>query len=222
MSQLNLDILVRLAVSALLGGIIGFERERHNRWAGFRTHILVSVGSCLIMITSVEMARLYPDSADPGRLAAQVVSGIGFLAAGTILHSASRVRGLTTAATLWTMAGVGLATGLGLYTAAVAATILTFIVLAFFGRWQNAIRRSRYSERWIIDLDIPQIEEYNYTLFTALENFSIVINSIKIDRADNLNKITIDMQVPFGFDESVLLSDLQSKVRAVSASIKKC
>lgn len=222
MWNLQLNILLKLLISALLGGVIGFERERHNRWAGFRTHILVCIGSCLIMIISTEMARIFPNGADPGRLAAQVVSGIGFLGAGTILHSSSRIRGLTTAANLWTMAGIGLAVGLGIYTAAIAATILTFIVLSLFGHWQSVIKRSKYSDRWIIDLQIPQSNESNYALFVVLERFDISINSIQINQVEDFNIVKIDVQAPLSFDESLFLSEIQSKVQAISTNLKKC
>jgi putative Mg2+ transporter-C (MgtC) family protein len=223
MGEYHYTILLKLLISAVLGGIIGFERERHNRWAGFRTHILVCLGSCLIMITSIEMARVFPDSnADPGRLAAQVVSGIGFLGAGTILHSSSRIRGLTTAATLWTMAGIGLAVGLGSYTAAVATTILTFVVLAYFGHWETIIKRSKLMDRWIIELQIPQGNESTHALFLVLEKYDMTINSIQIDQLEDLNKAIIDIQAPPNFDESRFISEIQSKLQSCSTNLKKC
>ncbi|NLW60277.1 MAG: MgtC/SapB family protein [Firmicutes bacterium] len=122
------DILVRLAVATLLGAVIGWEREKHGRPAGLRTHILVALGSCLIMLISVYG---FPGgtSRDPARLAAQVVSGIGFLGAGTILRDGTSIRGLTTAASLWVIAGIGLACGTGFYVAAAVTTAIAFIVL---------------------------------------------------------------------------------------------
>jgi putative Mg2+ transporter-C (MgtC) family protein len=121
-------------LAALLGGAIGFERERLSWAAGLRTHMLVCVGSCLFMIVSAYgfMGVLEHEhvSLDPSRVAAQVVSGIGFLGAGSILLRGEIVRGLTTAASLWTVAAVGLATGGGLYLAAVSATIIILIILA--------------------------------------------------------------------------------------------
>jgi putative Mg2+ transporter-C (MgtC) family protein len=129
-----LELITRLGLAALLGGAIGFERERLSWAAGLRTHMLVCVGSCLFMIVSSYgfMGILAHEhvSLDPSRVAAQVVSGIGFLGAGSILLRGEIVRGLTTAASLWTVAAVGLATGGGLYLAAVAATIIILIILA--------------------------------------------------------------------------------------------
>ncbi|KAB8038616.1 MgtC/SapB family protein [Janthinobacterium aquaticum] len=127
------ELVGRLAFSALLGSAIGYERERLAWVAGLRTHMLVCVGSTLIMIVS---AYGFSDvlservTLDPSRMAAQVVSGIGFLGAGAILARGEIVRGLTTAASVWSVAGIGLAVGGGLYTPAVAATIIILIILA--------------------------------------------------------------------------------------------
>lgn len=124
------QIILRLFIGALLGGLVGFEREKHNRRiAGFRTHILVCVGSTLIMLTSLYIFELYGTKApvDPARIAAGVITGIGFLGAGTIIRSRVSVTGLTTAASLWTVSGIGLAVGCGFY---VASCVTTVIVLA--------------------------------------------------------------------------------------------
>ena len=103
--------IVRLGLAALLGGIIGYEREHSHRPAGFRTHILVAVGAAVVMLTAVYMTERYPDKLDMSRMPAQVVSGIGFLGAGTILREGFSVKGLTTAASLWAVSCVGLAVG---------------------------------------------------------------------------------------------------------------
>jgi putative Mg2+ transporter-C (MgtC) family protein len=121
------EIVLRLLLSALLAGLIGIERESHRRPAGLRTHILVSLGSCLIMLISIYGCRI--GNRDPFRLAAQVVSGIGFLGAGTILHEGPTIRGLTTAASLWVVAGVGLAMGCGLYFPAIIGVLLVVLTL---------------------------------------------------------------------------------------------
>jgi len=126
------QVLWRLLFSSILGGIIGFEREKHNkRIAGFRTHILVSLGSTLIMLTSIYICELYRGvaSADPARIAAGVITGIGFLGAGTIIRSGESVKGLTTAASLWTVSGIGLAVGCGFYMAASIATVIGLATL---------------------------------------------------------------------------------------------
>jgi putative Mg2+ transporter-C (MgtC) family protein len=130
----NWELISRLVLAALLGSVIGFERERLSWAAGLRTHMLVCVGSALIMIVSAfGFADVLGNDhvvLDPSRIAAQVVSGIGFLGAGSILLRGEIVRGLTTAASLWSVAAVGLAVGGGLYTAAIAATVIILIILA--------------------------------------------------------------------------------------------
>lgn len=131
----NLELVMRLVLAAALGSVIGFERERLSWAAGLRTHMLVCVGSTLIMIVSAfGFADVLGTSdhvvLDPSRIAAQVVSGIGFLGAGSILLRGEIVRGLTTAASLWSVAAIGLAVGGGLYVAAISATIIILIILA--------------------------------------------------------------------------------------------
>ncbi len=126
------QVVWRLFIAAALGGAIGFEREKHNkRMAGFRTHILVSIGSALIMLVSMHLFEIYVGKApvDPARIAAGVVTGIGFLGAGTIIRSGESVRGLTTAASLWTVSGIGLAIGCGFYIAGWATAIIAFATL---------------------------------------------------------------------------------------------
>lgn len=131
----NFEITLRLIMAAILGSVIGFERERLSWAAGLRTHMLVAVGSALVMLVSAfgfadVLGRNAAIVLDPSRMAAQVVSGIGFLGAGSILLRGEVVRGLTTAASLWSVAGVGLAVGGGMYSAAVVATVIILIILA--------------------------------------------------------------------------------------------
>jgi len=126
-------IYLRLTLTVLLSGLIGFERQLHKRSAGLRTHILVSLGSCLIMLTSLFVFDIYNGKAavDPSRIAAGVITGIGFLGAGAIIRERENVKGLTTAASLWLVAAIGLSVGIGFYTASVATTVLALIVLLF-------------------------------------------------------------------------------------------
>ncbi len=134
-------ILMRLVIAAILSGIIGFEREFHGRAAGFRTHILLCIGSTLIMLTSMHIFDLYSSrvSVDPARIAAGVITGIGFLGAGTIIRYGEEVRGLTTAASLWVVAGIGLAVGCGFYTAALSTTAIVLLVLLILRRVESVV-----------------------------------------------------------------------------------
>ena len=134
------QITLRLILSVVLSGLIGLERQIHRRAAGLRTHILVSLGSCLIMLTSLYVFDIYYSrvALDPTRIAAGVITGIGFLGAGAIIREREGVRGLTTAASLWVVAGIGLAIGCGFYSGGVVTTFLAVIVL-FFLKYIEAI-----------------------------------------------------------------------------------
>ncbi|MBZ9636416.1 MgtC/SapB family protein [Clostridium sp. FP1] len=142
--MLAYEVAIRLVLAVIVGGLIGYEREFKNRPAGFRTHILVCLGAAvtsMIQLYSIQdatnMIIQHPElqnalKADIGRLGAQVITGVGFLGAGTIIHEKGSVKGLTTAASIWTVACIGLAVGLGYYTLTILATICVFIVLVFF------------------------------------------------------------------------------------------
>jgi putative Mg2+ transporter-C (MgtC) family protein len=134
-----LEMAFRILLACLFGGIIGYEREQTNRPAGFRTHILVCVGSALVMMTGEYITAHFGSTADPARLGAQVVSGIGFLGAGTILRAGFNVRGLTTAASLWAVSCVGLACGIGFYSAATMSAVTICLILVVFKRFEHRI-----------------------------------------------------------------------------------
>lgn len=146
--QYELVFIVRLLLAVLLGGLIGVERQwkkgKNTTAAGFRTHILATVGTCIFTVVSISMPQIAAampggiiNNADPGRIAAQAVSGIGFIGAGAILHSKGRVRGLTTAASLWVSAAIGMAVGAGLYLTAIVATSLALIILRWFSSLES-------------------------------------------------------------------------------------
>jgi putative Mg2+ transporter-C (MgtC) family protein len=144
-------ILLKLLLASFLGALVGLEREVHGRPAGFRTHLLVTVGACLMTLVSEHYFIKYSghDSAsalriDPGRVAAQIVTGIGFLGAGVILKDGQTVRGLTTAACLWVAAGTGMAIGVGFYIPAIAVTLLSLLSLVFLKRFEGLFRKDRY------------------------------------------------------------------------------
>jgi len=145
------NFLIRLLVSCLLGGVIGFERDIHGRAAGLRTNMLVSIGAALFMLVSVAMAQIYsrgPESTglrvDPSRIAAQIVTGIGFLGAGAIIKEGFDIRGLTTAACLWVSAGVGMAAGAGLFEMAILVTLIGIFTLAVVNRVERVYAKDSY------------------------------------------------------------------------------
>jgi len=149
-------MILRLIAACLLGGIIGYEREHVHRPAGFRTHILVCVGSALVMITSEFIYLKYSSqvNVDPARLGAQVISGIGFLGAGTIIKEGVNVKGLTTAASLWAVSCVGIAVGIGFYSGAFIATIIIFLTLVVIKKTQG--KRSSRNIRLFVHTEIKK------------------------------------------------------------------
>jgi putative Mg2+ transporter-C (MgtC) family protein len=139
-----LVFLLRIALAAVLGGIVGFEREYHAKDAGIRTHSLVALGSALLMIIS-QYAFIGSGDFDASRVAAQVVSGIGFIGAGIIIFKRNSVKGLTTAAGLWVSSGVGLAAGAGMYLLATVSTLIVIIILEAFNSEAHGIGEKMFS-----------------------------------------------------------------------------
>ena len=134
----QVDLILRLLVAAALGAAVGLEREFHDHPAGTRTHLLVAMGSALFTVLSIHG---FPDaSVDPTRIAAQIVTGIGFLGAGAIIHYGTSVKGLTTAASLWATAAIGLAAGVGMYVLAVVTTVVVVVSLGPLNRIVSAVR----------------------------------------------------------------------------------
>jgi uncharacterized membrane protein YhiD involved in acid resistance len=142
---LRLDLLLKLGLAVFLGGAIGLEREIKNKPAGLRTNILICVGAALLTDVSVRIGIMEagPRVGDPARLAAQIVSGIGFIGAGTIMQGGGVVTGLTSAATIWVVAAIGIAIGAGMYVEAAGTGALVTIVLAWLGRVEHKLRRIR-------------------------------------------------------------------------------
>ncbi len=179
----------------MLGGIVGFEREKVGKPAGLRTHILVCLGSTVTMLTSLFMFYQFQGKTnlDPGRIAAQVISGIGFLGAGTIILEGPNVKGLTTAATLWIIAAIGLAIGVGFYYGAVLSTIIIFIVLRTLSKFENNVLNKYYSKTLVIVL---KNSSSNLCKISALlEDINITVNDIQINFSKDKN-IKLSIKLP--------------------------
>jgi putative Mg2+ transporter-C (MgtC) family protein len=140
-----LDIVIRLGITTVLAALIGIEREWHEKPAGIRTNVMVGLGSAIMTIAGIQAVNMFSGAVvDPTRIAAQVVTGIGFIGAGAILRpDGGNVIGLTTAATLWVVSGLGIAVGFGLYVEAIATTALVFFTFVILGKLVKAIRRHR-------------------------------------------------------------------------------
>lgn len=140
------EVIMRLITSAIIGGLIGMEREANNRPAGLRTHILVTIGSALIMLISIYGFNNLGKSGDPARLAAQVVNGIGFLGAGTIMRNGNDIKGLTTAASIWVCGGMGLAIGGGYYVGGLATAAIVLYCLMGLGTFEKRLFKKKHKK----------------------------------------------------------------------------
>ncbi len=171
-------IAIRIITAFILGGIIGLERGMKNRPAGLRTYMLVCVGACMIMLTNQYIYQVF-GTGDPVRMGAQVVSGIGFLGAGTIIvTNRNQIRGLTTAAGLWAAAAVGLALGIGFYEAAFLGGFIIFVIITFIHNWDRDIHRnSRRIEIYLeLSKDVPL-----GVLTRSLREMDVELSSIQFD-----------------------------------------
>lgn len=174
------EYLARLVFAALIGGAIGIEREIKGKPAGMRTNILMCMGSCLIMILSIEVAHNTEKIADPGRIAAQVVTGIGFLGAGTIIRSKASVTGLTSAATLWFVAALGLVIGYGDYLLPLAATILMIITLTGLVKLERGLEVR--SQLHIIQLNVTSESRNLANVRRVLSEHRVSPNEVELKR----------------------------------------
>lgn len=208
----------RLLLITLVAGAIGYERERHGRAAGFRTHILVGVGSCLIMLTGLhlmeEMAGVV--DLDPTRMAAQVVSGIGFLGAGTILRFGASIRGLTTAASLWAVGGVGLAVGAGFLSGALMTSGILLTVLLGLSRLERAMRKEQYR---VLVIEMDESAEGLARVKSLLGQHEIEIRDFDVKTGDRPNGLRLEVHVKLLSDHSreEIVNDLLRLEPAVRA-----
>ncbi len=189
------QIIIRLILAFALGGLIGFERELHGRVAGLRTHILVCLGSALIMLTSIHIFFLYYDVTriDPARIAAGVITGIGFLGAGTILRFRASVRGLTTAASLWAVAGIGLAIGSGFYVGAYTTALLILFVLFFLTKLERGLVRKDWYK--ILAVETIGHAQQLKDIRACLSDYKAEIRDFEIKKRPESNNVTIELNL---------------------------
>jgi putative Mg2+ transporter-C (MgtC) family protein len=199
--------ILKLVLAMIFGGLIGLEREIGNRPAGFRTHTLVCMGSVLVMMTSEFMLDIYPTiSVDPARLGAQVISGIGFLGAGTILKDGSRVRGLTTAASLWVVACIGLAVGVGFYLGALIATLLSYVTLVFLKKFEGIVPGYKYYD---IYLEMPNAPGQIAKVTNVLSELNIRVRDIRVDSGEGEETYAFfKLVLPPGIDKNTVGAEL--------------
>lgn len=209
-----LTISLRLVISLIFGGMVGFERETSGRPAGLRTHLLVCVGATLITIVSITG---FPFTADPARVAAQIVSGVGFLGAGTIMKEGVSVKGLTTAASLWVVAGIGMAVGTGNYLAATLATAFVIIALSFVRRLSiNVLHGANQKKFTFVAKNHPGLLG---VLGMILGEYNIDIESVQIKVGDGLITVEFDVHLPNAVDLNEVLERLREVRSVVSIEI---
>jgi putative Mg2+ transporter-C (MgtC) family protein len=201
--------IVRILLACFLGGLIGIERESLHRPAGFRTHMLVCMGSALIMVTGEYVFRNFHHltNMDPTRLGAQVVSGIGFLGAGTIIKEGGSVRGLTTAASLWAVSCVGLAVGAGFYWVAMAASAVIYIILVVLKYIEQFMSKRQPRTQLVLYFENKpgQIGKIGQ----VLGQLNVLILNIKLDSSEEgWTRSQWDLKLPSGLNKEVLSAEL--------------
>lgn len=207
------EVIVRLFLAAIMGGAVGIDRQRYEWAAGLRTHMLVCLGSALIMIVSAygfaDIQAAEHVSFDPSRVAAQVISGIGFLGAGTILFLKHEVvKGLTTAAGLWTVAGIGLAIGGGLYFAAAATTILVLIILVVIKPYKKRLIVERRQTEIQLKFNKDQVSLSK--LENILNDNKIIYNHLKFTSSKEDNTYALEIRLNKSVSNKTVLDFVQS------------
>ncbi|GAA0744034.1 MgtC/SapB family protein [Clostridium oceanicum] len=218
------QVIIRLILCVLIGGLIGYEREARNRPAGFRTHILVCIGACIsVMIQqyctseAIALAILNPGikevlKTDVTRISAQVITGIGFLGAGTIIRDKGSVKGLTTAASIWVVACIGMTIGLGYYFLSIVAFIMVIIVLLILKKLEQKII-DRYKV-YVLQIEYTDKENFIEKILFDLVKMKVKIKKFEVcyhgNNKRNTNKINIYMQLPRGISINYILQYIQS------------
>lgn len=215
-----LESVLRLVFALALGGLIGLERERHGRAAGLRTHILMAVGSALIMEISLYGFPTDPAQGltrDPARLAAQVVSGVGFIGAGTVLREGLTIRGLTTAASIWVVSGIGLAVGAGFYGGALATSMLAITTLLLLRPLEHRFLTPYHQTLTLVVADRPgQLGAVS----SLIGQRNASIRNVQMTEGPDPERVTLEitLRVPPDVDRLQLLGELQSLPGVFSVS----
>lgn len=205
------DMALRLFVAALLGGLVGMERENKKRAAGFRTHILVSLGSALAMVTSEYIFHSYKEftNLDPARLGAQVISGIGFLGAGTIIRQGASVKGLTTAASLWAVACVGLAAGIGFHAAAITAALIVYATLVLLRKFEKTVL-FKTENAMDLCLRVENRPGMIGEVATIIGNNGVNIKNIELASEDEKELLVkFELNLPKGYCKDAIIREVQ-------------
>lgn len=207
------ETIISLILSVVLSGIIGFERENLNRPAGLRTHVLVCVGAAVVQITSQEYYAQFIGGYPPDafRLGAQVISGIGFLGAGTIIKEGNSIKGLTTAASLWTVACIGLTVGSGLYKEAVFATMTVFCVLKGLRLIERMLMKSKKSI--MISLEVYNSSDKITELLQVVDKYGLNIQALNVR---NMRDSIAEVELMVTYKEKVSFSEIMRELSVLT------
>ena len=211
----NEEVIIKLLLAVIVGGFTGYEREKSNQFAGFRTHILVSIGSCITSIIALELFNNYSNisTMDPARLPAQVLSGIGFLGAGAILKNSNGIRGLTTAAGIWATACIGIAIGYGQYVLGIASWLLVMITLYMLKRFDKVISKKRET---ILKATIKDLDSISL-IFNKIKTYPIVIRSLKV-KTEEENNYLVDFLLEY--DRKITIDELVSHLKKMDCVLE--
>ncbi|NLT35390.1 MAG: MgtC/SapB family protein [Gaiellales bacterium] len=210
------DLIIRIAVSVVLGGLIGLERELRDQPAGLRTHLLVCLGSTVFTLTSIHgfdgliASSPLPLTSDPARIAAQVVVGVGFLGAGAIIRQGVSVHGLTTAASLWTMAALGMVVGLGWFVLAAIVTLAVAVSLVALRLLEEKLINPRAQERSIVHVVLPPEDESALDgLINALDQLGVSVQDMEASvGTEESGGVTMNVRLPAGLTKARLVQEL--------------
>lgn len=204
--------LLRLGLAALASAIVGAERELRRQPAGLRTHILIGVGACLLMLLSIWLpAALRVPGGDPGRIAAQVVSGIGFLGAGAILRFGTDIKGITTSASIWATSALGLAIGAGLYIPSAAALLIVILTLSALEKVERRVFNETLRLK-LLELSFERSDCDSSGAEEMLRRRGIVVRSVNMDldlQKDRM-KLSFVVEIPNDLDLKPLMKELKS------------
>lgn len=217
--DMYVGMFIKLALAVLLGGAVGYEREQRSSAAGLRTHILVCIGATLVQITAFDFYAMHRGefNTDPMRMGAQVVSGIGFLGAGTIIKGGANIRGLTTAASLWAVGCIGLAVGTGLYIQAVVATVFIYASLEGLKRIEKHISKEdrKTLVQIIIENKIGRISEIG----NIIDSMGIESNKVESEKFEDKLIVNFELSVPTNITNGRLMEKIMLLDGIISVKI---
>ncbi|SNZ17761.1 putative Mg2+ transporter-C (MgtC) family protein [Terribacillus aidingensis] len=222
-SDQSLTVMMKIIIAVFLSGAIGMERGMGNHHAGLRTHILVGVGSCLMMILSLYGFTAFSEEHgyvqfDPARIPSYVISGIGFLGAGTIIVNGSTVKGLTTAASVWTVAGLGLVIGAGMYMEAVFTTVLILLILIFLNNFEKMFLANKKQKAYQLEIELDRDETVT-PIMEVLESHHLALADMKMKKQhDGRKMLYVELETRQALNEMKLFEELTNipNIRTVS------